>query len=74
MLTQPSKYQTKTYTFTPALERARRPLRVRNAVTGIFLLGFVGAVYSYSMFAIKQDDFSDVPMPPDLTVDRLTNY
>ncbi|CAG8601859.1 6304_t:CDS:2 [Paraglomus occultum] len=64
MLAEPSKYQTKDSTFTPALQRARRPWLVRNALTGIGLLGFVGAVYAYSMYAVKQDDFSDVGMPP----------
>lgn len=43
------------------LQRARRPFRFRNAVTGIAILGFVGAVYGYSISAVKQDDFSDIP-------------
>ncbi|CAH1760952.1 8394_t:CDS:2 [Entrophospora sp. SA101] len=58
-----SKYQTSKLTYTPAFQRARKPFIVRNILTGIILVGFVGAVYSYTMFAIKQDDFSDVPIP-----------
>ncbi|KAI7194982.1 hypothetical protein D0869_00875 [Hortaea werneckii] len=46
-----------------ALYRARQPYLVRNAVTGVCILGFVGAVYTWTIKAIGQDDFSDVPMP-----------
>ncbi|CAG8581747.1 14694_t:CDS:2 [Funneliformis caledonium] len=63
MLNQPLKYQTQKILFTPALKRARKPFVVRNAITGMLLLGFCGAVYSYSIMAVKQDDLSDVPMP-----------
>ncbi|CAJ0640785.1 15999_t:CDS:2 [Entrophospora sp. SA101] len=48
-----SKYQTSKLTYTPAFQRARKPFIVRNILTGIILVGFVGAVY----------DFSDVPIP-----------
>jgi len=45
----------------PGLERARKPFRAKNALTGLAILGFVGAVYGYSISAVKQDDFSDLP-------------
>ncbi|RGB39655.1 hypothetical protein C1646_754153 [Rhizophagus diaphanus] len=47
----------------------------KNAITGLLLFGFCGAVFSlteiliiiikvsYSIMAVKQDDFDDVPMP-----------
>lgn len=43
------------------LERARRPFRTKNALTGLGIMGFAAAVYAYSINAVKQDDFSDVP-------------
>lgn len=46
-----------------ALYRARQPYLVRNAVTGVCIIGFVAAVYTWTIKAIGQDDFSDVPMP-----------
>ncbi|KAI8048103.1 hypothetical protein BDF22DRAFT_602390, partial [Syncephalis plumigaleata] len=53
----------KGYGFTEALKRARKPYHFRNAALGVGLFGFVTAVYAYSILAVKQDDFSDVPMP-----------
>ncbi|PKY13381.1 hypothetical protein RhiirB3_296620, partial [Rhizophagus irregularis] len=55
--------------FTPAMQRARKPFAVKNALTGLLLFGFCGAVFSYSIMAVKQDDFDDVPMPspPSIT-------
>ncbi|CAG8540386.1 8796_t:CDS:2 [Acaulospora morrowiae] len=65
MILPPSKYHaSKGHGFTPALHRARRRFLVRNSVTGLLLLGFVGAVYSYSFLAVKQDDLGDIPLPP----------
>ncbi|KAF7725204.1 hypothetical protein EC973_000370 [Apophysomyces ossiformis] len=49
--------------FTPALQRTRKPFQVRNIATLAGLITFVAGVYSYALFAVKQDDFSDVPMP-----------
>jgi len=44
----------------PALERARQPFRLRNAVTGGLLFGFAVSVWAYSISAVKQEDFDDV--------------
>ncbi|CAG8448879.1 12563_t:CDS:2 [Acaulospora colombiana] len=58
MILPPSKYHaSKGHGFTPALQRARRAFLVRNSLTGLLLLGFVGAVF-------KQDDLGDIPLPP----------
>ncbi|KAL1923450.1 uncharacterized protein VTP21DRAFT_8430 [Calcarisporiella thermophila] len=51
------------YEVPEVLKRARRPYRTRNVITGLALLGFCTAVYSYSFLAVKQDDFSDVVVP-----------
>ncbi|PKC16968.1 hypothetical protein RhiirA5_347003 [Rhizophagus irregularis] len=78
MFNQLSKYQTPKLYFTPAMQRARKPFAVKNALTGLLLFGFCGAVFSYSIMAVKQDDFDDVPMPsPPSTTnseEKLTNY
>ncbi|CAB5335478.1 hypothetical protein RhiirA1_406803 [Rhizophagus irregularis] len=78
MFNQLSKYQTPKLYFTPAMQRARKPFAVKNALTGLLLFGFCGAVFSYSIMAVKQDDFDDVPMPspPSITnsEEKLTNY
>ncbi|KOS18676.1 Cytochrome c oxidase assembly factor 3 [Escovopsis weberi] len=47
----------------PALIRARRPYLVKNAVTGLGLLGLVAGVYMYTIRAVGQDDFEDVKVP-----------
>ncbi|KAK6434164.1 hypothetical protein LTR95_009653 [Oleoguttula sp. CCFEE 5521] len=48
---------------TAALYRARQPYLIRNTITGLCIMGFVAGVYSYTIRAIGQDDFSDIPMP-----------
>ncbi|KAG2184368.1 hypothetical protein INT43_000277 [Umbelopsis isabellina] len=53
----------KGYGFTPALQRTRKPFQARNLLTLGALLTFVGGVYSYSILAVKQDDFSDIEIP-----------
>ncbi|KAI7885205.1 hypothetical protein K492DRAFT_142118 [Lichtheimia hyalospora FSU 10163] len=58
--------QSKGYGFSPALQRTRQPFRARNMLTLLGLLTFTGGVFTYSMLAVKQDDFSDVPMPNTL--------
>jgi hypothetical protein len=44
MLAEQSRYQTRSQTFSAALKRARRPVLVRNVITGALLLGFVSGV------------------------------
>lgn len=60
-----SRYQNPTnYTMTPAALRARQPYFWRNVVTAVSLFTFVSGVYFYSLNALVQDDFADVPVPP----------
>ncbi|KAF8252900.1 hypothetical protein K440DRAFT_627043 [Wilcoxina mikolae CBS 423.85] len=43
--------------------RARRPFVVKNALTGLAIVGFTAAVYIYTIRAVAQDNFEDVPIP-----------
>ncbi|KAA1072274.1 hypothetical protein PGT21_031595 [Puccinia graminis f. sp. tritici] len=47
----------------PALQRARLPFRAKNLMMGAGILTFTFGVYMYSIAAVKQDDFSDIPAP-----------
>ncbi|KAJ1642045.1 hypothetical protein IWQ61_010676 [Dispira simplex] len=42
------------------LRRARRPYVFRNTLTGLGIVGFALGVYTYSMLAVKQEDFDDL--------------
>ncbi|KAG9257910.1 uncharacterized protein F5Z01DRAFT_670571 [Emericellopsis atlantica] len=46
-----------------ALQRARRPYIVKNAVVGLGLLTVVGVIYGYTLKQVGQDDFEDVKVP-----------
>ncbi|KAI8865578.1 hypothetical protein GQ42DRAFT_165983 [Ramicandelaber brevisporus] len=39
--------------------QVRAGFRYKNAVSGAVLVGFVTAVYFYSISAVRQDDFND---------------
>ncbi|KAM0697558.1 hypothetical protein Q7P36_002412 [Cladosporium allicinum] len=58
-----SSYYDKQNRPTAALYRARQPYLAKNIMAGLALLGFVGGVYTYTIKAIGQDDFSDIPIP-----------
>ncbi|KAF9972113.1 hypothetical protein BGZ73_004809 [Actinomortierella ambigua] len=60
---KPTTYYQKGFQRSPALERATAPFRVRNAVTGAAITLFCVSVYTYSIMAVKQDDFSDIKLP-----------
>ncbi|KNZ54674.1 uncharacterized protein VP01_2887g3 [Puccinia sorghi] len=47
----------------PALQRARQPFRAKNLMMGAGIMTFTFGVYMYSIAAVKQDDFSDIPAP-----------
>ncbi|KAF7713883.1 Cytochrome c oxidase assembly factor 3, mitochondrial [Penicillium ucsense] len=65
-----STYYGKDYRAGAALLRARRPYLVKNAVTGFGLFAFAIAVYSYTIRAVGQEEFSDVKVP-DAPVKKL---
>jgi len=58
-----STYYDKNYRQTAALIRARQPYLVRNILTGTTIFAFAIGVYAFTIKAVAQDDFSDVPMP-----------
>ncbi|CAF9909353.1 MAG: hypothetical protein ALECFALPRED_005527 [Alectoria fallacina] len=58
-----SSYYDKHYRQSASLIRARQPYLVRNIFTGLGLCSFTIGVYWYTINAVGQDDFSDVPIP-----------
>jgi len=44
----------------PGLKRARQPFLFKNIATGVILSTFVLGVYTYSIRAVKQDEFDDI--------------
>lgn len=59
---------------TPAALRARRPYFVKNMITALGLFALTGGIYLYTFKSIQRDDdFSDVPVPPisDENLDKL---
>lgn len=60
------------YQFQDSIERGRQQYSIRNGLVAVGLVGGVAAIYFYSLHAVKQEDFSDVPMPPEpSTQERL---
>ncbi|KAF5371108.1 hypothetical protein D9758_004107 [Tetrapyrgos nigripes] len=53
-------WRPKSGTMSPGLKRARQPYLVKNVITGIILGAFVVGVYTYSIRAVKQDEFDDI--------------
>ncbi|KAJ2780387.1 FKBP12-associated protein [Coemansia javaensis] len=51
------------YRLRSSIERGRQQYAVRNAAVATGLVGLCAAVYFYSLYAVKQEDYSDVPMP-----------
>ncbi|KAF9435413.1 hypothetical protein BGZ76_006341 [Entomortierella beljakovae] len=60
---KPTSYYEQGFKRSQALERATAPFRVRNALTGAGIVVFCVSVYTYSIMAVKQDDFSDIQLP-----------
>ncbi|QSL64399.1 hypothetical protein MERGE_001700 [Pneumocystis wakefieldiae] len=44
------------YQNSEVLRHIRKHYNFRNAITGTFLFVFVGSVYFYSIYAVKQED------------------
>ncbi|KAL8290479.1 hypothetical protein RQP46_002737 [Phenoliferia psychrophenolica] len=60
-----ASYHPKGYGVSEGLARARRPFRTGNILIFGTLGAFVFSVYTYSIRAVKQDDFSDVALPSE---------
>ncbi|TRM67850.1 hypothetical protein BD626DRAFT_480006 [Schizophyllum amplum] len=53
-------YRPKPGMMSPGLRRARAPYLVKNLLVGTALAAFVMGVYSYSLYAVRQDQFDDL--------------
>ncbi|KAJ5902379.1 hypothetical protein N7495_002907 [Penicillium taxi] len=58
-----STYYGKDYRAGAALLRARRPYLFKNAITGTILVAFSLGVFSYTIKAVGQEEFSEVKVP-----------
>ncbi|KAJ1675250.1 hypothetical protein EV182_001634 [Spiromyces aspiralis] len=55
------------YAYRQSIERGRSRYRTRNLLTAASLgLGVIG-IYYYVIWSVEQEDYSDIPMPPELT-------
>ncbi|KAF1992056.1 hypothetical protein K402DRAFT_416539 [Aulographum hederae CBS 113979] len=59
-----STYYNNRYRQGPALIRARQPFLIKNILTGTAIFSFAIGVYVFTLKAVSQDDFDDLPMPP----------
>ncbi|KAI8323499.1 hypothetical protein GQ54DRAFT_296705 [Martensiomyces pterosporus] len=58
------------YHFRKSIERGRQQYSIKNIVTALGLAGGCAGIYFYSLHAVKQEDFSDIPMPPEPTAEE----
>ncbi|KAJ1964724.1 hypothetical protein GGI12_001230 [Dipsacomyces acuminosporus] len=58
------------YHFRKSIERGRQQYSIKNTLTAAGLAGACAGIYFYSLHAVKQEDFSDIPMPPEPTADE----
>lgn len=62
---KPSPYHNpQNYVMTPAALRARRPFFWKNIGLASVLFTLTGGIYFYTLNALTQDDFGDIPIPP----------
>ncbi|KAJ1807373.1 hypothetical protein LPJ56_004928 [Coemansia sp. RSA 2599] len=62
------------YHFRKSIERGRQAYSVRNFLTALGLFGACAGIYFYSLNAVKQEDFSDIPMPPEPTAEERAKF
>ncbi|KAJ1725695.1 hypothetical protein LPJ53_000174 [Coemansia erecta] len=62
------------YQFRKSIERGRAAYSVRNVATAVGLFGACAGIYFYSLNAVKQEDFSDIPMPPEPSAEERAKY
>ncbi|KAJ1772693.1 hypothetical protein IW140_002608 [Coemansia sp. RSA 1813] len=62
------------YHFRQSIERGRSRYSIRNVFTALGLAGACTGIYFYSLHAVKQEDFSDVPMPPEPTAEEKAEF
>ncbi|KAJ2006325.1 hypothetical protein GGI04_000699 [Coemansia thaxteri] len=62
------------YHFRQSIERGRRPYAGKNIATALGLAGAVAGIYFYSLKVVKQEDYSDVAMPPEPTAEEKQKF
>ncbi|KAJ1758157.1 hypothetical protein LPJ77_003029 [Coemansia sp. RSA 2523] len=62
------------YRFRTSIERGRQQYTKRNMVTAAGLCATVMGVYFYSLYAVKQEDYTDIPMPAVLTEEEKAEF
>ncbi|KAJ1958196.1 hypothetical protein EC988_000443 [Linderina pennispora] len=62
------------YQFKKSIQRGRQQYMIKNVLTAFGLGGLCAGIYFYSLNVVKQEDFSDVPMPPEPTADEKTKF
>ncbi|KAJ2497716.1 hypothetical protein GGH96_004899 [Coemansia sp. RSA 1972] len=62
------------YRFRTSIERGRQQYTKRNMMTAAGLCATVMGVYFYSLYAVKQEDYTDIPMPAVLTEEEKAEF
>ncbi|KAJ2900124.1 hypothetical protein IWW38_000664 [Coemansia aciculifera] len=62
------------YHYRESIERGRQSYTKRNILTAFGLGGIVTGIYFYSLKAVQQEDYSDVPMPPEPSAEQKEKY
>ncbi|KAJ1645508.1 hypothetical protein LPJ64_002899 [Coemansia asiatica] len=62
------------YHFRKSIERGRQVYSTRNLLTALGLFSACTGIYFYSLNAVKQEDFSDIPMPPEPTAEERAKF
>ncbi|KAJ2489606.1 hypothetical protein IWW47_005236 [Coemansia sp. RSA 2052] len=62
------------YHYRESIERGRQAYTKRNVLTALGLVGVVTGIYFYSLKAVRQEDYSDIPMPPEPSAEQKSQF
>ncbi|KAJ2489212.1 hypothetical protein IWW37_004193 [Coemansia sp. RSA 2050] len=62
------------YHYRESIERGRQSYTKSNVLTALGLGGLVAGIYFYSLKAVRQEDYSDIPMPPEPSAEQKSKY
>ncbi|KAJ1820344.1 hypothetical protein GGH91_000388 [Coemansia sp. RSA 2671] len=62
------------YHYRESIERGRQSYTKANVLTALGLSGLVAGIYFYSLKAVRQEDYSDIPMPPEPSAEQKSKY
>ncbi|KAJ2641389.1 hypothetical protein GGF44_002145 [Coemansia sp. RSA 1694] len=62
------------YHYRESIERGRQSYTRRNVLTALGLVGVVTGIYFYSLKAVRQEDYSDIPMPPEPSAEQKSQF